>query len=57
MKPQFVFSVVSTGKVLELPEEGEDLLIAIILNLLKDRMIIESEIVLEDILDAEYIED
>lgn len=57
MKPQFVFTVASTGKVLELPEEGEDLLIAIVLNLLKDRMVLEADIVLEDILDAEVIGD
>lgn len=40
MKHQFVFTVASTGKVLDLPEEGEDLLIAIVLNLLRDATIL-----------------
>jgi hypothetical protein len=52
---EFIFTHTATGKRVELPQEGEDLLIAIILNFVKDAMIIESDIVLEDLLDAEYI--
>lgn len=50
-----IITAAATGQVIDLPREGEDLLIAVLLSLLKDAMVLESEYVLEDVLDAEVI--
>lgn len=51
-----IFTAAATGQVIELPRECEDLLIAVILNLLKDQMVLDAEFLLDDILDADEVE-
>jgi len=56
VEPEFTFIAISTNEKIELPREYEDLLIALILDLLRNMAILDAEVVLEDTLDAEYVE-
>lgn len=55
-RQHLIITAVVTGQVIELPREYEDMFIAIMLNLLKDEMVLNAEVIYEDILDAEVID-
>lgn len=56
LEGKLVFRHAGSGKKIDLPPEGEDLLIAVLLNLIRDAMVLEAEYVFEDAFDDDIIE-